>query len=85
VVKVGIALAEPMSTFDGTTPTVAPHLRPANQLTGYAMDDCIEIHANSIEHTVQFKRGCSLAPLKGKSVVLMFQLCEADLFGFRFA
>ena len=89
-VRVGIALAAPVMTY-GNTPSTAPYLlwsesRQLNHLLpGFRFDDCQPIHANSIEHTVQFGERSSLQSLRGKPVVLLFQVANADLYGFRTA
>lgn len=84
VVKVGIAPAEPVMTYDGTTPSAAAHLKPRNQIPGFSIDDCEAVTANATEAAVRFKGG-TLAGLRGKSVCLLLHLCDADVFGFRFA
>lgn len=84
-VKVGIAPGGAVPTFDGTTPSSAAHLKIQHQLPGLTFDDCETVHADSIEHTVRFKGASSLDPLRGKWVCLLFQMCDADLYGFRFA
>jgi hypothetical protein len=86
-VKVGIASAEPMAWYDGKAQLKAPHLMVKNILPGFipgfTFDDCVPIRTNSIEQTVEFKDGKSLGQLKGKPVYLMFQMFDADLYGFR--
>ena len=83
-VRVGIASAEPVGTLRGeATSSTAPHLRVDRMLDGYSLDDCAPIHANSIEHTVTFAGGASLAALRGSSVCLLFEMEDADLYGFR--
>ena len=84
-VRVGIASAEPVPTFDGTTPSTAPHLLEDRLLPGFGFDDCAPVLANSVEHAVQFKGGAALDSLKGRSVCLLFRMVDADLYGFRFA
>lgn len=84
MVRVGIAPADPVMTFDGTTPSSAAHLGPQNQIPGFSMDDCEPVTVNAVAAGVRFKGG-TLAGLRGRSVCLMVQLCDADLFGFRFA
>ena len=82
-VRVGIASAEPVPTFDGTTPSTAPHLLEGRLLPGFGFDDCEPVLANSIEHSVRFKGG--VESLRGRSVCLLFRMVDADLYGFRFA
>lgn len=82
-VRVGIALAEPVPTYDGATPLTAPHLLPHHLLPGFTFDDCVPVYANSVEHTVQFKDGRDVNPLRGKTVCLLFRMVDADLYGFR--
>jgi hypothetical protein len=83
-VRVAIASAKGQSiTLQGNTqvPAYAPHL--AKALPGYSFDDCTPIRANSIQHTVMFVQGSSLKKLSGMPVFLLFQLSDADLYGFR--
>lgn len=81
-VRVGIASADPVPTFEGSALSTAPHLSENNLLPGFAFDDCLPVYANSVEHTVQFKGGASLESLRGRSVCLFFQMIDADLYGF---
>jgi len=83
-VRVAIASAEIQSmTLQGDVrvPVYAPHL--AKPLPGFSFDDCKPIQTNSIEQTVAFTKGSSLQELSGKSVFLLFQVSDADLYGFR--
>ena len=82
-VRVGIAAAEPVLTYGGTTPSTATHLLENRLLEGFTFDDCTPIYANSVEHTVQFKDKSNLESLNGCSVCLLFQMVNADLYGFR--
>jgi hypothetical protein len=84
-VRVGLAPAGPVPTFDGRVPSLAPHLLDKHFLPGFSFDDSEPVHANNIEHTVKFKSGASLDRLKGQEVCLLFQMSDADLYGFRFA
>ena len=85
-VQVGIALAEPVMT-SGSTPSTAPHLLWSEThdlnhlLPGFTFGDCQPVRANSTEHVVQFAK--SPAELRGKEVVLLFRMFNADLYGFR--
>jgi hypothetical protein len=82
-VRVGIASADPVPTFNGTVPSEAPHLRLKHMLPGFTFEDCEPIFANSTEHVVRFKTA-NVASLRGKSVCLLFEMTDADLYGFRF-
>ena len=83
-VRVGIASSEPVGTLrDQATPSSAPHLCVKEMLDGFSFDDCEPIHANSIEHTVTFGNGPSLAARRGRAVRLLFEVLDADLYGFR--
>ncbi len=53
-------------------------------IEGFAMEDCPPIRADSIAHTVTWRRASSLARLKGKPVRLRFELSGADLFSLQF-
>jgi hypothetical protein len=83
MVRVSIASAEPMETLNGTTLSTAPHLAELHPLTGFSFDDCEPVHANSVEHTVKFKNGATLEGLRGRPVRLLFEMVDADLYGFR--
>lgn len=50
---------------------------------GFGFEDCEPVHANSIEHDMQFKNA-SLRSLAGKTVRLYFMVQGADLYGLRF-
>lgn len=82
-VRVGIALAEPVSTYNGKAMSTSPHLYENTMLPGFTFEDCTPIYANSIEHTVTFKNGANLESLKGKKAIFLFQMTDADLYGFR--
>jgi len=82
-VRVGIASADPTPWYDGTAQLHAPHLMEKNLLAGFNFDDCVPIRTDAVEHTVEFKNGKSIGALKGKPVYLMFQMFDADLYGFR--
>ena len=58
---------------------MAPHLAELNPLAGFSFDDCVPIHANSVEYTVQFKNGATLESLRGNQVRLLFEMVDADL------
>lgn len=53
-------------------------------IEGFAIDDCPPIRADSIAHTVTWRRAKSLAHLKGRPVRLRFELSGADLFSLQF-
>ena len=83
-VRVGIASSEPVGTLrDRATPSSAPHLRVDGMLEGFSFDDCAPIHGNSVEHAVAFTSGGSPAALRGRPVCLLFEMVDADLYGFR--
>jgi hypothetical protein len=84
LVRVAIASAEPVATLNGTTMSLAPHLTEERPLPGFRFDDCNPIRADSVEYAVQFKNGPSLESLQGRRVRLLFELMDADLYGFRF-
>ena len=84
IVQVGVAAADPVPTFNGTTPSTAPHLYANNLLPGLTFDDCQPVYANSLEHTVGFASGASVAALRGRLVRLLFRMVDANLYGFRF-
>ena len=83
MMRVAIASGDPVETLNGTTLSTAPHLAELNMLKGFSFDDCEPIHANSTEHTVQFKDGLTLEGLHGRKVRLLFEMVDADLYGFR--
>jgi hypothetical protein len=83
-VRVAIASAEDQSvTLQGDTrvSVYAPHI--AKPFTGLSFKDCKPIRSNSIEHTVTFSEDASLKKLADKPVFLLFELSDADLYGFR--
>jgi len=82
-VRVGLAAADPIPTFDGTTPAHAPHLLPAHQLPGFSLDECRPIDADSICEPVAFKG--NLAGLAGRKVHLLIEAERAEVYGFRWA
>ena len=93
-VEVAVASAEPIMTFDGTTPSTAPHLLPGHihlsdgangMLPGFTFHDCEPIYANSVQHKVKFKNDPDFRSLEGKPVCLLFRMMDADLYGFRTA
>ena len=83
-VRVGIALADPIPTYDGTTPTTAAHMYEYNQLPGFSFGDCVPLNCNNTEVSVQFKGQANLDSLRGKSVRLLFRVFDADIYGFIF-
>ncbi|MSP12036.1 MAG: hypothetical protein EXR62_03660 [Chloroflexi bacterium] len=84
VVRVGIAAAEPVMTYNGTTPSTAAHLYQGQMLPGFTFEDCQPVDVNSIEHTVRFTGVDGLAALQGRAVRLLIQVQHADVYGFRF-
>jgi len=56
-----------------------------NPLPGLALDDCVPITADSIEHVVTWRSGADLSRLAGRPVRLRLRLNKADLFALRFA
>lgn len=53
-------------------------------IQGFGIEDCPPIRADSIAHTVAWRRGSSLARLRMKPVRLRFELAGADLFSLQF-
>jgi hypothetical protein len=82
-VRVGVAAAEMVPTFGGTTPSVAPHLLEDHLLPGLSFEDCAPIRANHVEHRVEFRERRALPALRGQRICLLFEVFDADLFGFR--
>lgn len=82
-VRVAIVSAEPFPLHDGRANVDAPHLLTDKAIEGFSFDDCIPIRTNGIEENVRFASGASLTSLKGRPVILLFQLNDADLYGFR--
>jgi hypothetical protein len=82
-VAVAIAPYDPVQTLGDTVLTTAPHVMERNAVGGFTFADCEPILANSVEHTVKFKGGSSLAPLKGRKVLLFIRMVDSDLYGFR--
>jgi len=82
-VRVALAPAGPVPTYNGSTPSLAPHLLPKHLLPGYGFDDGEAVYANSVEHTVYWKAG-DLQALRGQPVCVLFEMLDADLYAFRF-
>jgi len=53
-------------------------------LPGFALDDCLPIAADAIDHVVRWKSGDGLSKLAGRPVRLRFVMKEADLFAICF-
>lgn len=81
-VRVAIATGAAVPTFDGSTPSTAPHLLPQHLLPGFGFDDGEVVTANAIAHEVRFKDGASVAALHGQRVSLLFDVVNANLYGF---
>lgn len=82
-IRVGIATGEPILLYNGTTPAMAPHLLEKNFLPGFSFDDCEPILANGIEQSVRFRQGKTLDAMRGKPITILFEMNNADLYGFR--
>lgn len=83
-VRVAIAPVDDQRVTMGTgsvVPALAPHL--ARPLPGFSFEDCEPIHANRIEHTVAFRNGTTMKALAGRPVFILFEMSDADLYGFR--
>jgi len=83
LIRVAIASAEPVETLSGTTLSTAPHLSEERPISGFSFADCEPVRANKVEHAVRFKNGASLEQLRGRQVRLLFEIKDADLYGFR--
>ena len=55
LLRVGIAAADPVPTFDGSTPSTAAHVLEQHLLPGFTFEDCLPVAADSVRHTVRFK------------------------------
>jgi len=53
-------------------------------LPGFALNDCLPIADDAIDHVVRWKSGDDLSKLAGRPVRLRFVLKEADLYAIRF-
>lgn len=53
-------------------------------IPGYTLEDCWEIVGDTLDYTVRWKQGTSVAALEGKPVRLRFVLPDCDLYSFRF-
>ncbi|MBP86601.1 MAG: hypothetical protein CMJ64_07795 [Planctomycetaceae bacterium] len=53
-------------------------------IPGYALDDCIELIGDSVEHIVLWKAGSDVGSLVGKPIQLRFVMKDADVYSFRF-
>ena len=54
-------------------------------IPGFSFDDCSPIQANEVEFNVAFKDHGNLVSLRGEEVVVLFEVFNADLYGFRFS
>ena len=68
---------------DELTPSIAAHLLEDHLLPGLSFDDCNPIRANHVEQTVEFRHRRALDALRGQQVYLLFEVFDADLYGFR--
>ena len=84
-VRLGVAPAGPVPTYDAATLSHAPHLLPGHLLPGLGFDDCPPIRTNSIAHPTAFAGAKDLSELVGTQVHLLIEAVDADLYGFRFA
>jgi len=60
-----------------------PHLLPQHLLPGFGFDDGQPVRVNSVEHTLRFQAG-GLQALRGGRVCLLFEMYDADLYGYPF-
>lgn len=79
--RVAIAPGDSIPTFEGSTPSTAPHLLPQHLLPSFSFDDCEVVRVNDIAHEVRFD-GAKLASLRGQRVSLLFEMENAELYGF---
>lgn len=54
-------------------------------IPGFALDDCWDIIGDTLDYTVQWKRGTDVGALAGRPVRLRFRLNDADLYSLCFA
>ena len=54
-----------------------------NPIPGFSMADCGEIIGNEIDGVVHWGENNDISPLRGKTVRLVFQLADADIYSFR--
>ena len=81
-VRVAVASAAPVATYGGAVPSDAPHLRAP--LEGYGFDDCDPVLVDRIDQPVTF-RGARRVQVSEAEVCLLFEVHDADLYGFRLA
>ena len=55
-----------------------------NALPGFALKDCMELIGNEIERAVTWQEGTDLSSLEGKTVRLLLEMKDADLYSLRF-
>lgn len=80
-VRVALAEVKPVCLLPNA-PAVAPHFYSRTLLEGFSLDDCEPIRADSVAQPVRFKPR-SVAELKGKTVYVVIEALNADLFGLR--
>lgn len=88
-VTVGIGIDKTITILDDTEALLPNYMvcdreDKTHLEEGFTLEDCHPIHANRIEHTVQFKNGPGLNALMGKTVRLYIKVQDADVYGFRF-
>ena len=88
-------LTKPL-TFDGTllelnfATSAAGSIRVEIQaedgkpISGFSLEECPELFGDSVMRTVVWNNNPSLSALAGKSVRLLFELKDADLYSFQF-
>jgi hypothetical protein len=82
-VRVGIADAGPVSMHDDTAQVTSAHMYENRPIEGFSFDDCESVVENSITHRVRYNSGHDVGELKGRTVRLVIETYDADLYGFR--
>jgi len=53
-------------------------------IPGYALEDCLPVIGDKVQHVMTWKSGSDVSSLSGKPIRLRFVMRDADLYSFRF-
>ena len=56
-----------------------------NIIPGFSFDDCVPVRENAVRSPVRWRERPNLAELRGKEVMLLFNVDQATLYSYRFA
>ena len=64
--------------------TVEIQFPDGRPVEGYELENCDELFADKVSHTVKWHQGADVTALAGKAIRLRFRIRDADLYAFRF-